>query len=322
MAAHAVSSNSLYSSSSISSAGNLMAVYGSISIQGVSPNMNDRLFVKEYFCRPVIFSGMPLHFFAVYDGRDSSHVSSLCKNLMHMIVAEELMHTEHLESMTRGVSGGDGSSSSIAQGTCQQVANEKIWEDKIRRALRNSFERMDLALGTCSCDGASHICRCRPMVYNFLGSTANVAILSLHHIIVANCGHSRAVLCRAGKAVLLSSDHKPNRPDELERIYAAGGWLINRDGLLVNGILDITRAIGDNLLKGIIISEPEITITKREFKDEFLILASDGLWNVLSNAQACQIVSSAKAASILSRLALARGSEDNISIIVVDLSRH
>lgn len=105
---------------------------------------------------------------------------------------------------------------------------------------------------------------------------------------------------------------------------------------------------GDNYLKPYVISEPEITITKRTAEDECLILASDGLWDVVSNETACGVArmclqqrgkppsplpspgndvtvtpSSDKACSdasiLLTKLALARHTADNVSVVVVDL---
>lgn len=95
---------------------------------------------------------------------------------------------------------------------------------------------------------------------------------------------------------------------------------------------------GDQYLKPFVISKPEVTVSKRSDKDEFLILASDGLWDMISNEFACQVVRrclsgrmkrksqdvlsesrAAEAAIVLAELAMARGSRDNISVIVVDL---
>lgn len=115
---------------------------------------------------------------------------------------------------------------------------------------------------------------------------------------------------------------------------------------------------GDKYLKSVVISEPEITFTRRESDDECLILASDGLWDVLSSELACEVAReclqegtasaatttttidlnavpqieeegagtlypsrSALAAALLTRLALGRKSTDNISAIVIDLKR-
>lgn len=59
----------------------------------------------------------------------------------------------------------------------------------------------------------------------FSGTTAIVAFLQGEKLLVANCGDSRAVLCRQGKAIALSEDHKPSRPDERHRIETAGGLI-------------------------------------------------------------------------------------------------
>nr|GMC59097.1 protein phosphatase 2C 37-like [Ipomoea batatas] len=77
-----------------------------------------------------------------------------------------------------------------------------------------------------------------------VGSTAVVAVVTPESIVVSNCGDSRAVLCRNGVAIPLSIDHKPDRPDEVNRIEAAGGRVIYWDGPRVLGVLAMSRAIG------------------------------------------------------------------------------
>ena len=97
---------------------------------------------------------------------------------------------------------------------------------------------------------------------------------------------------------------------------------------------------GDQYLRPYVISKPEVTVTKRTSKDEFLILASDGLWDVISSELACQVVRrcfsgqirrisadeggiqsrAAEAAALLAQLAMAKGSRDNTSVIVVELN--
>ena len=97
---------------------------------------------------------------------------------------------------------------------------------------------------------------------------------------------------------------------------------------------------GDYYLKPYVIAEPEVTVVDRTDKDEFLILASDGLWDVVSNDVACKITrnclsgraaskypesvsgsTATDAAALLVELAISRGSKDNISIVVVELRR-
>uniref|UniRef100_A0A0D3GB26 protein-serine/threonine phosphatase n=1 Tax=Oryza barthii TaxID=65489 RepID=A0A0D3GB26_9ORYZ len=131
-----------------------------------------------------------------------------------------------------------------------------------------------------------------------------------------------------------------DRPDELERVEAAGGRVINWNGYRVLGVLATSRSIGDYYLKPFVSAEPEVRVVERTDKDEFLILASDGLWDVVSNEVACKIArnclngraasmfpesvsgsSAADAAALLAELAVSRGSRDNISVVVVELRR-
>ncbi|XP_076882355.1 protein phosphatase 2C 3-like [Bidens hawaiensis] len=222
-----------------------------------------------------------------------------------------------------------------------------------RETMVKSFARMDNEITEWSSSASSSNCRCelQTLQCDAVGSTAVVAVVAPDKIVVSNCGDSRAVLCRNGVAIPLSTDHKPDRPDELERIEEAGGRVIYWDGARVLGVLAMSRAIGDNYLKPYVIPEPEVTVTERTEDDECLIIASDGLWDVVSNDVACRVArmclrseevpspprsdgsplnvasgeSSDKACSdaaiLLTRLALARHSTDNVSVLVVDLRR-
>ena len=80
------------------------------------------------------------------------------------------------------------------------------------------------------------------------GCTAVASLIDMERqrIVVANCGDSRAVLCRAGLAVPLSFDHKPSDPTETNRIVAVGGFITEANGHhRVNGNLNLSRALGD-----------------------------------------------------------------------------
>ena len=79
---------------------------------------------------------------------------------------------------------------------------------------------------------------------------------------------------------------------------------------------------GDGYLKPFVTAEPEVTVAERTDEDECLILASDGLWDVVTNEMACEVVRACSdAALLLAKLALARRSSDNVSVVVVDLRR-
>lgn len=137
-------------------------------------------------------------------------------------------------------------------------------------------------------------------------------------------GDSRAILIQKnGKSLPLSSDHKPNRVDERRRIDELGGSVVFWGVWRVEGILAVSRAIGDRLLKRYVISEPEIQSWNRAEQDHFIVLASDGVWDVLSNEEVGRLVIQSehpqKAANLIMEEAYGRGSLDNISVLVIDL---
>ena len=128
------------------------------------------------------------------------------------------------------------------------------------------------------------------------GCTAVTAFVRGDQLIVANSGDSRGVLCRNGRSIALSKDHKPTDEPESKRIVRAGGYVV--DGR-INGSLNLSRAIGDLEYKEsrnlppqdqIVTAWPDIKQIKLEKGDEFMILACDGIWDVLTNQAACDFV--------------------------------
>lgn len=90
----------------------------------------------------------------------------------------------------------------------------------------------------------------------------------------ANAGDARGVLCRAGKAVRLTYDHKGSDKQEAKRITDAGGFVMSGR---VNGVLAVTRSLGDSSMKEFVVGAPYTTETELCDEDEFLILACDGV---------------------------------------------
>lgn len=90
----------------------------------------------------------------------------------------------------------------------------------------------------------------------------------------ANAGDARGVLCRAGKAVRLTYDHKGSDKQEAKRITDAGGFVMSGR---VNGVLAVTRSLGDSSMKEFVVGSPYTTETELSEQDEFLILACDGV---------------------------------------------
>ncbi|ESR35384.1 putative protein phosphatase 2C 76 [Citrus sinensis] len=153
------------------------------------------------------------------------------------------------------------------------------------------------------------------------GSTASTAILVGNHLYVANVGDSRTVISKAGKAIPLSEDHKPNRCDERKRIENAGGVVMWAGTWRVGGVLAMSRAFGNRMLKQFVVAEPEIQDLEVDEGFELLVLASDGLWDVVPNEDAVALARTGEepeiAARKLTETAFTRGSADNITCIVV-----
>jgi serine/threonine protein phosphatase PrpC len=171
------------------------------------------------------------------------------------------------------------------------------------------------------------------------GSTACIVLVAsgdAPSVTCANVGDSRAVLFRGGLPVPLSTDHRVSEPRERARILAAGGSITNNR---LNGVLSVSRAFGDKEHKaqrggemwGTVFSadpcsaEPEFTQRELSVEDDFIVVACDGLWDVLSNEDVgCfltrRLTASrdvAAAARGLVAKALEIGSSDNISAIVI-----
>mmetsp|Transcript_4801 Transcript_4801/g.12876 ORF Transcript_4801/g.12876 Transcript_4801/m.12876 type:complete len:198 (-) Transcript_4801:757-1350(-) len=127
-------------------------------------------------------------------------------------------------------------------------------------------------------------------------------------------------------ALRLSFDHKASAVEEQARIGAAGGFVAAKR---VNGVLSVSRALGDHAMKNVVIPEPyvsEVPLCAR--CDRFVILACDGLWDVMDDLEAAQFVYDRAAKGVephliarkLVKAALDRGSTDNISVMVVKLA--
>lgn len=129
------------------------------------------------------------------------------------------------------------------------------------------------------------------------GSTAVSVMVTPASVTCSNVGDSRAVLCRAGKAINLSEDHKPEDELERKRIEALGGHVANNR---VNGQLAMSRAIGDYSYKQktergpedqLVIAVPDVTKVDRTAEDTFVVVACDGIFDVLSNQDLVTLIS-------------------------------
>ncbi|KAF5728035.1 protein phosphatase 2C 39 [Tripterygium wilfordii] len=154
------------------------------------------------------------------------------------------------------------------------------------------------------------------------GSTAVTTILiNCQKLVVANVGDSRAVVCKNGVAKQLSVDHEASTEKQI--IESRGGFVSNFPGDVprVDGQLAVARAFGDKSLKEHLSSEPDVVVEMIADDTDCIILASDGLWKVMSNQEAVDAIKNIKdarsAAKLLTEEALNRNSTDDISCVVV-----
>lgn len=143
------------------------------------------------------------------------------------------------------------------------------------------------------------------------------------NLYTANVGDTRIVLSCDGRAVRLTQDHTTRVPVERERVERSGGYIAHDR---VCGVLAVTRALGDTELKQVITSMPYTTRTRlRPEMDEFIILACDGVWDVMSDQEAVELVREvacvepSAAARRLVAEAMERRTTDNLTCIVVSL---
>ncbi|SRR6266404_3933654 len=157
------------------------------------------------------------------------------------------------------------------------------------------------------------------------GSTASVVFIKDNIAHFAHVGDSRMLLEEDGKIDFVTSDHKPNRADEYIRIEDNNGLIFNKR---VNGFLAVSRAFGDyGLDKRLIIAEPEYRELSLTKKNRFLVLATDGLWDMVASEEVVGILCAKQSrvndmnllAKLLAGFAITRGSHDNITVMLVDL---
>uniref|UniRef100_A0A7S4EFC8 PPM-type phosphatase domain-containing protein n=1 Tax=Pseudo-nitzschia australis TaxID=44445 RepID=A0A7S4EFC8_9STRA len=169
----------------------------------------------------------------------------------------------------------------------------------IEKAFKETFLRVDSSL--------KDECLIEPM---YAGTTACVALLRDKKLVLSNAGDSRAVLARnvegngggCWEAIDLTVDQNPDLPAEQERIESMGGYVTPapEPGLSSRVWLDkecsqiglaMARSIGDHAVKSIgVIAEPVVSFHDVRENDDFLVLATDGVWEFISSAEAVKIV--------------------------------
>jgi serine/threonine protein phosphatase PrpC len=258
----------------------------------------------------------------------------------------------------------EGSSSSSSNTAVHGASNEQPAADAstgAALALKRSFLATDAAFWQeWQAEMHAHA-TAGQYTERYPGCTALAAVLAGSQLFVANAGDGRAVLSRGGTAVPLSRQHTADLQDERERVVASGGTVAFRGGSWRVGTaaLQVTRALGDFDLKvpaqqpsqqqqqqryspyscnplssssssvsssssTPVTAEPEVVSLQLVSVDQFLILGTDGLWDVIGDQEAVGLVHDTVkdpflCAKRLVMEALSRGSSDNVSAVVLFL---
>ncbi|CAI0452496.1 unnamed protein product [Linum tenue] len=161
------------------------------------------------------------------------------------------------------------------------------------------------------------------------GSTATVVFIASDMLIISHIGDSTVVLSRSGKAEVLTDPHRPygnNKTSlqEIRRIREAGGWKGVQEGRWTEKFTSRIQFNGD-----LVVASPDTYQVSLGSDAEFVVLASDGLWDYMNSSDAVQFVRDRLkhhgnvqlACEELASAALDRRSQDNISIIIADLGK-
>ncbi|XP_043860872.1 protein phosphatase 1F isoform X2 [Dromiciops gliroides] len=160
------------------------------------------------------------------------------------------------------------------------------------------------------------------------GTTGVCAFLVGRTIHVAWLGDSQVMLVQQEQALVLMEPHKPERPDEKERIEALGGFVSYVDCWRVNGTLAVSRAIGDAFQKPYVSGEADVASHELTGTEDYLLLACDGFFDSIPHEEVAGLVrdlllqkrgGELRIAEDLVAAARERGSRDNITVLVVFL---
>ncbi|KAJ0984803.1 hypothetical protein J5N97_003159 [Dioscorea zingiberensis] len=214
--------------------------------------------------------------------------------------------------------GGKGAAQFVRDNLPRIIVEDADFPLELEKVVTRSF--MDTDTRTCSLQSTLSS-----------GTTALTAMIFGRSLLVANAGDCRAVLSRLGMAIEMSKDHRPCCLKEKKRVESLGGYI--DDGYL-NGQLGVTRALGDWHLEGMktigepggpLSAEPELKLITLTKDDEFLIVGSDGIWDVFSNQNAVDFTRRKlqehndvkRCCKELVEEAIRRGADDNLTAVMI-----
>ena len=226
-------------------------------------------------------------YFAIFDGHAGTFAADWCGKKLHILLEDIIKKNPNApipELLDQTFTAVDTQLEKlpVKNSGCTAAIAVLRWEDRVpsalsatgsqaiapalARAAEEAFKTADTSNSAKSADGAP------PDVTHarLKGAASRQRVLY-----TANVGDARIILCRSGKALRLSYDHKGSDENEGKRISNAGGLILNNR---VNGVLAVTRALGDTYIKELVTGHPYTTETVIQPElDEFIIIACDGV---------------------------------------------
>ena len=243
----------------------------------------------------IIFS-----YFAIFDGHSGKEISSYLSQNFHKILFSQLK-------------------------TLNSFIDNENNINKIISLIKNSFNSADKKIIN------------ELSLKNEVGSTATIVLLFKlgtesffsKYLICANIGDSRGYILSNTTLTQITKDHNCRNDEEVSRIKKSGGIVFNNR---VYGTLMLTRSFGDKELKKHgVISEPDFFVKKINEEDKFVIIASDGVWDTVKENDILELekksrngdwaFSSDEFSKKIVRLAVDKGTMDNVSCIVIKLNK-
>lgn len=232
-------------------------------------------------------------YFAIFDGHAGTFAAEWCGKKLHVLL-EELMrknpNTPVPELLDQTYTSADNQLEKLPlkNSGCTAITAVLRWEDRVptNHSATGSTAIAPLAAAAVKASEQDSTNTDSPSESDVQRRTSiEAAAMAIQEakqkatrqrvLYTANVGDARIVLCRNGKALRLSYDHKGMDENEGRRISKAGGLILNNR---VNGVLAVTRALGDSYLKDLVTGHPYTTETViQPDQDEFLILACDGV---------------------------------------------
>ena len=242
--------------------------YSSVKGAGFAADRGRRATMEDSECIVDGFFDTPdAGYFAVYDGHGGRDTVDFISRTLHGNLASQLRsHGYTADRFSRADKQLDDETLQTELRTLREIT-EAAYKQTDAQLRRSAIIRSGSTTVTC--------------LINYLGNK--------RYLTVANVGDSRAVLCRNDTPIRLTVDHKASLLEEIERVDEAGGFITSNHR--VNGVLAITRALGDHLLKDneVVTYRPHFEQVELTKQDTLMILACDGLWDVVTDIEAMDI---------------------------------